>query len=334
MRARVWFSTDLVWRARRASPDPNAEDMTGISHRTETAERHAHLRLVESGSPATFRRGDRPRSRQELLERLQLFAALRARPPVFAHWSAALIHGLPFLNSPPLTIHVVATGPYGHASRGVVSYPRPVEMQVERRHGLLVTSAAQTVADLAGHTSFEEGVVFADHVLTSGPFGGRTPLTTGIEIAAAAERLVDAGEGSRALAVARFADGRASSPLESISRATMALAGAPAPELQYAVHDLDGQFAQVAFGWPTLRLAGEVDSTEKLLHPVFHRSRDAQECLAARTQRQRRIEASGLRIIRWNWETGRRVDRMREFLVSEGVPLDPVTRHAELGLGT
>ena len=205
-------------------------------------------------------------------------------------------------------------------------------MQVERRHGLLVTSAAQTVADLAGCTSFEEGVVFADHVLTSGPFGDHTPLTARIDIVAAAERLVDAGERSRALAVARFADGRAGSPLESISRATMALAGAPPPELQFAVHDQDGQFARVAFGWPTLRLAGEVDGAEKLLHPVFHRSRDAQERLAARTQRQRRIEAAGLRIVRWRWETGRRVDRMREFLVSEGVPLDPVARRAELGL--
>ena len=307
--------------------------MTAISSTAESAARRVHLRLVKPGRHATLTQIARVRSRREQLERLQLFAATRARPPVFAYWSAALIHDLPLLNAAPSTIHILAAGARGSADHGIVSHPRTASPHPVHSRGLRVTSPAQTVADLAGRTSFVEGVVIADRALSARAFGERIPLTTRADITAAAERLVDAGERSRALAVARFADGRAESPLESASRANMALAGAPPPELQVPLHDLDGLVARVDFYWPTLGLVGESDGAEKLLHPAFHRSPDAWEALSARTRRQQRIEAAGLRVIRWGWETGRRVDRMSVFLARERVPLDRVARHAELGLG-
>ncbi|MCI0159086.1 hypothetical protein KNO15_20485 [Leifsonia shinshuensis] len=306
--------------------------MAALSRTTETTATRVHLRVVEPGRRTTLRQIARARTRREHLERLQLVACSRARPAVFAYWSAALLHDLPMLNAPPSTVHILAAGPAGSADRGVVAHPRTPELRPQRRHGLRVTSPAQTVAHLAGRTSFVEGVVIADHALAAGAFDERAPLATRAEIVGAAEHLVDPGERSRALAVARFADGRAESPLESVSRATMALAGAPPPELQVPLHDLNGLVGRLDFCWPALGLAGEADGAEKLLHPAFNRSRGGWDVLAARAERERRIEAAGLRVLRWRWETGRRVDRMAAFLANEGVPLDAKSRLAELGL--
>lgn len=201
-----------------------------------------------------------------------------------------------------------------------------------RRHGLRVTPVAATVAALAGRTSFVEGVVLADHALNTDVFGDRAPLATRGELVEAAGLLPDPEERRRSLAVARFADGRAESPLESVSRATMALAGAPPPELQVRVQDVFGAFARLDFCWPELRLAGEADGAEKLQHPAFRRFADVRQALAARAERDGRIERAGLRVICWRWTTGRRLDLMREFLRSERVPLEPRRRLAELGL--
>lgn len=292
-----------------------------------------HLRAVEPGRHATLQQIGRQRSACQHVERLRLFAAMRARPPVFAYWSAALVHGLPLLCPPPATIHVAAAGSADHADHGIVAHRRTGEHPPVSKRDLLATPVPETVAALAGRTSFVEGVVLADHALQTGAYGERAPLTTREELSESAGLLRDPQERRRALAVARFADGRAESPLESVSRATMALVGAPPPDLQVRLHDLEGVFARLDFAWPALRLAGEADGAEKLQHPAFRQSPDVRQALAARAERDRRIEAAGLRVLRWHWATGRRVDLMREFLRREGVPLDPRTRLGELDLG-
>ncbi|MEY9851699.1 hypothetical protein ABH923_001377 [Leifsonia sp. EB41] len=308
--------------------------MTALHDTFRSARLHRlHLRAVEPGRHATLQQIGRKRSRRDQLERLHLFAAMRQRPPVFAYWSAAIVHGLPLLNAPPATIHVVAAGPAESAARGIVTHRRTVGVAPVRTRGLTATPVAETVAALAGRTSFVEGVVLADYSLHAGAFGDRVPLATSAELADAAGALTDPEERRRALAVSRFADGRAESPLESVSRATIALAGAPPPELQLRVHDQFGVIARPGFCWPELGIAGEADGAEKLQHPAFRRFPDVRQALAARAERDRRIEAAGLRVIRWRWAIGRRVDLMREFLTREGVPLDPGRRLGELGLG-
>lgn len=308
--------------------------MTALHDTTSSLRlRRLHLRAVEPARHATLQQIERQRSGRQQLERLRLFAATRARPPVFAYWSAAIVHGLPLLNAPPATIHVAAAGAAGRADRGVVAHPRTGVHAPVRKRDLLATPVAETVAALAGRTSFVEGVALADHALQAGAYGERVPLVTRDELVASAGLLRDPLERRRALAVARFADGRSESPLESVSRATIALAGAPPPELQLRVRDLEGVFARLDFAWPGLGLAGEADGAEKLQHPAFRRHADVRHALAARSERDRRIEAAGLRVIRWRWATGRRVDLMRAFLTGEGVPLNPRARLGELGLG-
>lgn len=295
---------------------------------TATAER-LHLRLVEPGRHATLEQVARHRTREDHLARLRIFAATRPVPPVFSHWSAALVHGLPLLRDPPPTIHILAAGTRETACNGIVAHARGDDPPIDIR-GLRVTSVARTVADLAAATSLPSGVTAADFALSRGPFDEREALITRAELLDRAERL-PAGPGRRrALAVAAFADGRTESPLESVSRVTLALAGAPPPRLQLALHDLTGFTARLDFAWPALALAAEADGRTKYLHPALRRGRTPAEVLAARSARDHAIEASGLRLLHWTWQTARRADRMRALLQREGVPLAPAPTAFEM----
>jgi len=210
--------------------------MTAIHNTSRAAHvRDVHLRAVEPTRHATLEQLRRRRTRADQFERLRMFAATRARPPVFAYWSAALIHGLPLLEPPPGTIHVVAAGRTEGAASGVVTHARDQPSCAVVKQGLRATSVAKTVADLAGRTSFLQGVALADAALSTGTWGERTPLVTREDLEEAASAVRDPHERRRAVASVRFADGRAESPLESVSRATIALAVGPPPALQLAV---------------------------------------------------------------------------------------------------
>lgn len=62
-----------------------------------------------------------------------------------------------------------------------------------------------------------------------------------------------------------FADGRAESPGESLSRVAIVRAGLPAPELQFEIHlpDGGGWVATSDFAWPEHGVVGERDGREK-----------------------------------------------------------------------
>ncbi|WP_314148462.1 hypothetical protein [uncultured Leifsonia sp.] len=233
------------------------------------------------------------------------------------------MHGLPALHDPPEAIHVLASGRAETVSPGVIAHRRTEGPpgDVCERCGLRVTSVARTVADLAAATSFVGGVVLADAALSTGPFGERAALATRPLIHAAAESIPDPVGRRRALAVVGFADGRAESVLESVSRATMALAGAPPPRLQVPLRDDAGFRARVDFLWPERGLAGEADGAAKTVHPAMLRGRSPAEAVARLDARRRAIEALGVRVMSWRWETGRRVERMRALLHAHGIPL-------------
>lgn len=277
-----------------------------LSETARTRLSRLHLRAVEPARFATIRQIERHRTRGDHLERLRTFAATRPVRPVFSHWSAVVIHGLPMLGRLPSTIHLLARGRADRADRGIVQHARRGDDPVVEVRGLLVTSVARTVADLASKASLMDGVTAADHALSSGPFAQRLPRAGRPAIIAAAGSLSD-GEGRRrALAVASFADGRAESPLESVSRVSIALAGAPPPDVQVEVEDLLGFRARLDFVWPTLGLVGEADGAAKYQDPAQLRGKTAGETREARRQREHLIRSMGLRVIRWGWVTGTR----------------------------
>jgi len=200
-----------------------------------------------------------------------------------------------------------------------VEHAGRAEEAVIVRRGLAATSVAATVADLAARGSFVGGVVAADHAVSAGPFCGRIPLTTAKEIEGAAAHLQEPRGRERALEVAAFADGRAESPIESISRAVMSILGLPPPELQHPV-ELPGGTARVDFAWPEHGVLGEADGEVKLTDRRMRRSRSPMQVLRDQVARERAIEqATGMRVVRWNWDTARRADRLGPLLAPVGL---------------
>lgn len=253
--------------------------------------------------------------------RLRTFAALRPVRPVFCHWSALAIHGLPFAGRHPRSIHILARGEREHLGGGIVQHARRDDTHVLEVQGLLVTTAARTVADVASRSSLMSGVMAADAALACGAFSERRPKAQRSDIAEAARGLpADAGR-ERALAVAEFADGQAESALESASRVSMALCGAPPPALQQPVEDLLGFRARLDFVWPELGLVGEADGVAKMVRPDLLDGRSRDQALEDRRRRESLIRAMGLRVVRWGWKTAMRPDLMRVLLRDAGVPL-------------
>jgi len=258
--------------------------------------------------------------RDDYLARLRTLAAVRPVAPVFSHWSAAVVHGLPMLGPPPATIHILGrSGAEERAWRGIVEHRARAGDATVVRRGLAATSVAATVADLAARGSFAGGVVAADHAVSSGAFGERTPLATREALVTAAAHLRDPVERTRALEAAAFCDGRAESPIESVSRAVMDILGLPPPELQHQV-DLPGITARVDFAWPRLGVIGEADGEVKIADPRMLAGRSPMQVLRSQLARQRAIEKeTGMRVVRWGWDTARRADRLGPLLARHGV---------------
>ncbi len=84
-------------------------------------------------------------------------------------------------------------------------------------------------------------------------------------------------------------DGRRESAAESLSFGHMALAGLPLPDVQVLLADEEGEL-YVDFLWREAGLVGEVDGNLKYTTP---------DALVAERRRQRRVEACGLRVVRW-----------------------------------
>ena len=113
----------------------------------------------------------------------------------------------------------------------------------------------RTVLDIARRQSFTHAVVVLDHVL-------RFDLLRREVLASAVEALGRVRGCRQAAAAVAFADARAESPGESISRVTAHLLGVPAPELQHEFATPRGRF-RTDFWWPDAGVIGEFDGRLK-----------------------------------------------------------------------
>ncbi len=225
---------------------------------TSSALRHA----VATGRcrrlrPGVFAADDGPaadRFTEDRRRNLQsaIAAGLCARDSVLSHSSAAIFHQLALLDVPTqpcLTMPVRSTRRLTgvHLHEPVLSAER-----YQQCCGFRVTDVARTVVDVGRELGPAAGLVTADAALHDG-------LTTPTQLAEAlAECRGWPGMRSSRRAL-DLADGRAESPLESLSR--FALSGhVPAPELQSSIHDLGGRFlGRVDMLWSDVGVAGEAD---------------------------------------------------------------------------
>ncbi|MHB1330333.1 MAG: hypothetical protein ACYC2K_19205 [Gemmatimonadales bacterium] len=262
-------------------------------------------------------------SREKYLARIRAVAETRRSRPVLSHWSAAAMHDLPILGEWPRSVHTTVSPTSGGRSRnGVVKHSlRLGDGDVVELDGLLVTSVARTVIDLAATTSFLAAVTVADHSLHEDRFGRIPPLTTKTELWRLWEARLPFGGHARAKAVIDFGESRADSPLESVSRVNMQLIGCPRPILQDRFSDYLGFIGETDFHWPHFGLVGEADGDRKYLDEAYRSGRTVEQVMIDEKVREDRLRALPLGVSRWRWKTAVNPAALRAKLSDAGLPM-------------
>lgn len=240
--------------------------------------------------------------------RMRAFAAVSDRPPMFSHWSAAVVRGYPVHRSRLEVVHTTVDERRGRGQEGVSAHLFRVQPeQIQAVGDLLVTSAARTVIDIAGASPFEEGVMTADHALRCG-----MPRETLEEtLRAVGPRHAAA----RTAEVIAFAHPGAESAAESYSRVGLFRSGIEPPALQYRMVLGDGSVIFLDFEFPSVHVGGEADGDSKYLTaPEGAGTAIVKE---KRREDEARLQLNGL--ARWGWVQSLRPSLLRAVLAKVGV---------------
>jgi len=297
-----------------------------------TGSRHQLARDAAAGVAHRVSRGayieavvwNEMRDRDRYLHLVVAAARTRRTRAVFSHWSAAVIHGLPIVGSWPDRVHVSVSAATGGRSTGrVVRHVAPLrDEEVVEVDGMLVTSVARTVLDLAGLPEPLTAVVAADRALRLDRFGRARPMVTRAELEAAYSARLPLRTHARVRAVLDFAVTESDSVLESVSRFNMRAIGLPSPTLQQRFDDHLGLIGWSEFFWPEFSLVGESDGRMKYLDPAFRAGRSLDQVLYDEKVRADRLSSLDLKVTRWDWDTGLRPEALRRHLVAAGLPTD------------
>ena len=226
--------------------------------------------------------------RQHAIRALAL-RQVASRAAVASHQSAATLHRLALLKSPPAGLVTLTLPPAGRRNRAspadVIFHAAQLPPEhVTRLYQLPVTTAARTVVDLARTLPFTDGVVLADSALGQ-------EKTTKPEL----QRILAAGKSwpgvQRARKVVEFADERSESPLESVARVVFDQESLDAPELQATVRTANAA-ARVDFLWPERKVIAEADGLAK-----YNDRND----LIAQLERDRLLRDAGYKVIHFTW---------------------------------
>ncbi len=168
--------------------------------------------------------------------------------------------------------------------------------------GLILTTRDRTAVDVAAECGLPEALITLDSAARLNlreaagrdwirdTARGRTARASSVRpLADAAQRAATQFSRRHLEQVLPLVDGRRESAAESLSFGHMALAGLPLPDVQVLLTDGEGDL-YVDFLWREAGLVGEVDGNLKYTTP---------DALVAERRRQRRVEACGLRVVRW-----------------------------------
>jgi hypothetical protein len=255
------------------------------------------------------------------VHRTRAFAVDHQREaPVFAAQTAAVLHRLPFIGSPPEEIFVLAGGSSGRRRNGVIEIARRGDEAVVHLGGRLVTSVAETVVEVARRMPLRTALIMADAALAAPRYGDTQARCTMDEL-----RDIVAGRsrfrGVRAVeAMLARCTTKAESPLESLSRLQIEEAGFPTPELQLPVLlPSRGTYAFLDFAWPAHGIWGEADGRRKYLGDAD--AKTAADLVIREKRREDQIRAAtGWRCARWDWRDAWDGGRLRDILRQAGLP--------------
>lgn len=215
-----------------------------------------------------------------------------------------MMHRLPLVGLPP-PVPEVTVPPWGtgdllgaHLYRATLRPQDIVEIE-----GCPVTSVPRTVVDLARHRPMATAVAAADFAL-------HEELATLEDVYEVLEFCRGWPGASRAARALRNVDGRAESPLESVSRLVLAWLGLPRPEPQQRIRNDRGVIiARTDFYWDEYGVAGEADGKGKL--------RTAQD-YGHLWDRHEDLDDLGIVVVRWGWTEPVRMPRLLEAKVRRG----------------
>jgi hypothetical protein len=241
---------------------------------------------------------------------------------VFTREAAAALWDLPRIDTWPSLVHGTCTGPRVRSSGQVVRHIDEFDLAY-RRQGLLVTSPARTIVDLARTGPVTNAVVAADRAVRLG-------LCDESELCSEARDLPRRSRGRhRALLVADLVDGRSMSPGESLSRVQMFLLNLPRPVLHVRCEDERGLIGYADFGWDGV--VGEFDGQVKYRVPEGASAKEASAVLWAEKRREDRIRATGVRMARWLYVDAMHPERMARRLAEQGIVPGPRNTWFDLG---
>jgi len=188
------------------------------------------------------------------------------------------------------------------------------ESDITEVGGLLTTTRLRTMVDLAHSQPFRSAVISLDAALQQRfvlPGGTVVPAIPQERLLERVYALRADRDRTRAQAAAGFADCRASTSGQSLSRAGMHLAGLPIPELRAVCPHPTGEDV-VDFRWDERfhvkrrPLLGEFDCEVHPGDPV----------------RDHRLRAPGRGVARWRWADAVRPERLRALLLAAGLRPD------------
>jgi hypothetical protein len=270
---------------------------------SEVGEQRALSRDVDRGLLVRIRRGvyvgapmwaaATPEERHVL--RMRALTAVSSEEPVFSHWSAAVVLGLPVLDRARLErVHVTRPPDARRSIHGATLHHFAItEAELVRVDGLLLTNPVRTTVDVLTGSGFVEGVVTADGALHSGI--RRTELEERLDLVGFRRGSSIAADGIA------FSHRDAEAVTESLSRTSMLVLGIAPMELQHRFFDHLGFVARSDFWDPEQRIAGEADGMVKFLDPRMA-PRGAGREVWKEKRREDRLLGCTNRIARWGYE--------------------------------
>jgi hypothetical protein len=264
---------------------------------------------------------------------------LRCPDVVFGAETALFLAGLPVFGVPagivvntlsrsrlgpePPTVRFSAAAPADAKAQAryvpTIVRRRTRDLDPVRTGGFLTVGAGVAVADVAVRLTFRQGLTAADGLARFGPL-----IDTTLDSArAAAESFGAKCHRERAERIIELARPGAATPLETGSRCVILQHGFQEPVLQQPHFDHAGCFlGRTDTHWHERSTSGESDGRIKYLDPRYRNGRSMEQVLMDEKIRQQKIEATGVRIIRWMWEDMIHPERLVRLLTAAGIPQD------------
>lgn len=309
-------------RAHAAAPDHSAPRRAAARGELERLRRAIYRtplpRLDEL--PADARPSE---ARRRFLEHAAAVGLTHRAPVVFAGETALAIHGFPSLGAPPDRIELLEPQD-STRRRAVDTLVRRDAFRtedVEPWGEFFVTTPARTLADAAKWLTRAKAVTALDFALNAER--ARPDQRVVKEwVLAALEASVAVRGRARAGATIEFADAAAGSAGESVSRVLFDDFGFPAPVLQvrHAAPAGAGRWFFTDFEWPEFGLIGEFDGLVKYRDPALLRGLDPSQVVIDEKLREDFLRRRARGVARWTWAYLARSSRLRELLVSYGLP--------------